>query len=231
MLALAKREQIGLTVVGPEAPLDRGMADQFRGAGLADCRSATSGRGTRMLEGVFEALHGASTAFRPRDSSCATRSRPALEAVAGDQFGFPVVVKADGLAAGKGVVVAADRAEAEAAVRGAMVDRLFGAAGATLVIEECLTGPEVSFFALCDGAAPISLGSAQDHKRIFDGDRGPNTGGMGAFAPSPLMTPHLEAPSCDTIVEPVIDGLQADGGYRRIPLRQPDADGRRTEGH
>ena len=213
MLALAKREQIGLTVVGPESALDRGMADQFRGAGLAIVgppKQAAALESSKAFSKRFMSEAGIPTA---RYLVCKD-ARKAMAAVSGDEFGFPVVVKADGLAAGKGVVVAADRSEAEAAVRAAMVDRAFGEAGDTLVIEECLTGPEVSFFALADGRRAISLGSAQDHKRIFDGDEGPNTGGMGAFAPGPLMSPPLEASVMETIVEPVIDGLQADGGYR-----------------
>lgn len=213
MLALAKREQIGLTVVGPESALDRGVADQFRAAGLpivGPLQQAAALESSKVFSKRFMEKAGIPTA---RYVVCSDPAA-ALDAVAGDQFGFPVVIKADGLAAGKGVTVAADRSEAEAAVRAAMVDRVFGEAGDTLVIEECLTGPEVSFFALADGRRAISLGSAQDHKRIFDGDRGPNTGGMGAFAPGPLMTPQLEASVMDTIVLPVIDGLQADGGYR-----------------
>jgi phosphoribosylamine--glycine ligase len=134
-----------------------------------------------------------------------------LAAVAGPEFGFPVVVKADGLAGGKGVVVAGDRAEAEAAVRSCLESRAFGDAGARVVIEECLFGPEVSFFALCDGKRAVALGSAQDHKRAYDNDLGPNTGGMGAFAPSPLMTPALEAEVMRDIVQPVIDA--SGGGY------------------
>jgi len=131
--------------------------------------------------------------------------------VAGPAFGFPVVVKADGLAAGKGVVVAGDRREAEDAVRSSMVDRQFGAAGARLVIEECLSGSEVSYFVIADGERAVPLGTAQDHKRIFDGDRGPNTGGMGAFSPSPLVSPALDDRVMRTIVQPVLDGLRADG--------------------
>jgi phosphoribosylamine--glycine ligase len=213
MLALAKREQIGLTVVGPESALDRGLADQFRTAGLpivGPLQQAAALESSKVFSKRFMKEAGIPTA---RYVACSDTAA-AMDAVAGDQFGFPVVIKADGLAAGKGVTVAADRSEAEAAVRAAMVDRVFGEAGDTLVIEECLTGPEVSFFALADGRRAISLGSAQDHKRIFDGDRGPNTGGMGAFAPGPLMTPQLEASVMDTIVLPVIEGLQADGGYR-----------------
>jgi phosphoribosylamine--glycine ligase len=135
----------------------------------------------------------------------------ALRAVSGDDFGFPVVVKADGLAAGKGVTVAQDRAEAEAAVRAAMVDRRFGASGASLVIEECLQGEEISFFALCDGQRALPLATAQDHKRIWDDDRGPNTGGMGAFAPSPLMNPGLASTVMSRVVRPVLEGMRESG--------------------
>jgi phosphoribosylamine--glycine ligase len=133
--------------------------------------------------------------------------------IAGGELGLPVVIKADGLAAGKGVVVAADRAEADAAIRSAMEDRQFGHAGARIVIEECLSGPEVSFFAVCDGRTAISLGSAQDHKRVFDGDGGPNTGGMGAFAPSPLISLNtdLHARVMRDIVEPVMKGMRDEG--------------------
>ena len=126
-------------------------------------------------------------------------------------FGFPVVLKADGLAAGKGVVIAEDAAAADAAIVAAMADRKFGAAGERIVIEECLSGPEVSFFLICDGTRAVSIGSAQDHKRIFDDDRGPNTGGMGAFAPSPLLDAALEAQVKREIVEPVIAGMAAEG--------------------
>jgi phosphoribosylamine---glycine ligase len=213
LLGLAGREQVGLTVVGPESALDRGIADHFRSDGLAIVgppKQAAALESSKAFAKRFMETAGIPTA---RHVTC-TDAAMALETIARGTLGFPVVVKADGLAAGKGVVIASDRAEAEAAVRAAMVDRVFGAAGDTLVLEECLTGPEVSFFALADGRRAMSLGSAQDHKRIFDGDRGPNTGGMGAFSPSPLLTPELEAIVMDTIVEPVLEGLQADGGYR-----------------
>jgi phosphoribosylamine--glycine ligase len=205
VLALATTESVNLTVVGPEAPLERGLADLFRenrrpivgptrrGA-LLECSKAHAK--------AFMAHHGIPTA---RFVVCDDASS-ALDAVSGAQFGFPVVVKADGLAAGKGVTVAADRAEAEAAVRAAMVDKQFGASGSRLVIEECLTGPEVSLFFLSDGQHASYLGSAQDHKRIGDDDRGPNTGGMGAFAPSPLATLDLVRDTYERIVQPVIDG-------------------------
>jgi phosphoribosylamine--glycine ligase len=126
-------------------------------------------------------------------------------------FGFPVVLKADGLAAGKGVVIADDATAAEAAIVAAMADRKFGDAGDRLVMEECLSGPEVSFFVICDGMRAVSIGSAQDHKRIFDDDRGPNTGGMGAFAPSPLLDAALEARVMREIVDSVLAGMAAEG--------------------
>ena len=130
------------------------------------------------------------------------RADEALAAVAGPEFGFPVVIKADGLAAGKGVTVAPDRATAEQAVRDAMLDHRFGEAGHRVVIEECLVGEEASFFAICDGRQALGWPTAQDHKRAFDGDAGPNTGGMGAFAPSPLVTPEVEHRVSHEIVPP-----------------------------
>lgn len=213
LLELAVREGVDLTVVGPEAALDAGVADRFRDAGqlvVGPRRRAAALETSKAFSKQFMAESGIPTA---RFRTCTTLAQ-ALDAVAGDEFGFPVVVKADGLAGGKGVVIAATREEAESAVHHAMVDRRFGEAGATLVVEECLTGPEVSFFVLADGQRAIPMGSAQDHKRVRDGDAGPNTGGMGAFAPSPLMTPALEALVMRTIVQPVVQGLAADGGYR-----------------
>jgi phosphoribosylamine--glycine ligase len=145
-----------------------------------------------------------------RFEDCGTLAR-ALEVVREGTFGLPVVIKADGLAGGKGVTIAATTDEAEAAVREAMEARRFGDAGSRLVIEECLAGPEVSFFVLVDGEHALPLGSAQDHKRIFDDDRGPNTGGMGAFAPSPLMTASLSDAVMAAVVRPVIDGMRREG--------------------
>lgn len=210
VLALAGREGIDLTIVGPEAPLDRGVVDLFRRAGRAIVGPSKHGA-------HLECSKSHAKAFMERHQIPTARfvvcddAKSALEAVAGSQFGFPVVVKADGLAAGKGVTVAATREEAEAAIRAAMIDQQFGDAGARVVIEECLTGPEVSMFFLCDGADAVALGSAQDHKRIFDDDRGPNTGGMGAFAPSPLATDALIADVTRQVVEPVLRGHQAEG--------------------
>ena len=193
---LADREQIDFTVVGPELPLSFGVADTFAAAGrLLFGPSAAAARleSSKAFAKAFMARHAVPTA-RFHTSAVARR----CDAVVGSgEFGWPVVLKADGLAAGKGVVIAEDRAAAETAVLAAMAERKFGAAGETLVIEECLSGPEVSFFVLSDGERAVPIGWAQDHKRIFDEDRGPNTGGMGAFAPSPLVdAPAGRAASC-----------------------------------
>jgi phosphoribosylamine--glycine ligase len=210
VLALAKQEAIDLTVVGPEAPLDAGLADAFRQAGrpiVGPGRVPAQLECSKVFSKRFMERHGIPTArFEVQ-----TTLNAALDAVSGRHYGFPVVVKADGLAGGKGVVVAQNRDEAEAAVRACLSDNAFGAAGSTVLIEECLTGPEVSFFALCDGTRAVALGSAQDHKRAYDGDKGPNTGGMGAFVPSPLMTPELERFAMTDIAQRVLDGLAADG--------------------
>jgi phosphoribosylamine--glycine ligase len=210
MLTLAERERIDLTVVGPELPLDRGVVDRFRAAGrsiFGPSRDAARLECSKVFAKDFMARHGIPTA---RYRVCSS-SDDACALVASGEFGFPIVVKADGLAAGKGVVVAADRQEADTAIRAAVDDRCFGDAGSRLVIEECLSGPEVSFFALCDGTRALPITSAQDHKRIFDEDRGPNTGGMGAFAPSPLVDAGEQARIMREIVEPVLRGMQAEG--------------------
>ncbi|HET9266566.1 MAG TPA: phosphoribosylamine--glycine ligase [Vicinamibacterales bacterium] len=214
LLALADRERVDLTVVGPEAPLDRGVSDAFRQAGrpiVGPTRAGAALECSKAFAKAFMQTHGVPTA---RFAVCDNLT-DALEAVAGSRFGFPVVVKADGLAGGKGVVIAADRAEAERAVRAAMVDAQFGAAGSRLVIEECLSGPEVSFFVLADGEHAIPFGTAQDHKRLGDGDRGPNTGGMGAFATSPLASPVLESEVMSAVVQPVLAGMRAEGSPYR----------------
>jgi phosphoribosylamine--glycine ligase len=210
LLALAHREAIDLTVIGPELPLDRGVVDRFRAAGLrvfGPPRAAAQLECSKAFAKGFMARHGIPTArYRVCDSSSEAR-----DVIASGEFGFPVVLKADGLAAGKGVVIAADRAEADAAIRAAMDEQQFGAAGARLVVEECLSGPEVSFFALCDGTRAIPIASAQDHKRIFDDDQGPNTGGMGAFAPSPLLDEAAQAAIMAEVIDPVLRGMRAEG--------------------
>jgi len=210
LLAFAERESINLTVIGPELPLDRGVVDRFRDAGrriFGPPRAAAQLECSKAFAKGFMARHGIPTArYRVCESPAEARA-----AVASGEFGFPVVLKADGLAAGKGVVVAQDPGEAEAAIHAAMDERQFGAAGARLVVEECLEGPEVSFFALCDGTRAVPITSAQDHKRIFDDDRGPNTGGMGAFAPSPLVDASMQAQIVREIIEPVLRGMRAEG--------------------
>jgi phosphoribosylamine---glycine ligase len=210
LVALAERESIDLTVIGPELPLDRGVVDRFREKGLrifGPPRAAARLECSKVFAKGFMARHGIPTArYRVCESSDDARAL-----VASGEFGFPVVLKADGLAAGKGVVVARDRSEADAAIRAAMDERQFGAAGSRLVVEECLVGPEVSFFALCDGTRAIPIASAQDHKRIFDNDEGPNTGGMGAFSPSPLIDAAMGARIMQEIVDPVLRGMRAEG--------------------
>ena len=208
--ALAAREQIDFTVVGPEGPLSLGIADRF----AADNRplfgpTAAAARleSSKAFAKSFMDRHGVPTArFRVFDSVEA-----ALACVRSSEFGFPVVLKADGLAGGKGVVIANDEAQAVAAVRAAMSEGRFGDAGSRLVVEECLTGPEVSFFVISDGTRTLPIGTAQDHKRIFDDDQGPNTGGMGAFAPSPLVDRALHERVMREIVEPVVSGMAAEG--------------------
>ena len=210
LLALADAKSIDLTVIGPELPLDRGVVDRFRAAGrriFGPPRAAAQLECSKVFAKGFMARHGIPTArYRVCESPDDAR-----RAIASGEFGFPVVLKADGLAAGKGVVVAPDADEAERAIHASMEARQFGAAGSRLVIEECLVGPEVSFFALCDGTRALPIATAQDHKRIFDNDEGPNTGGMGAFAPSPLVDESMQAQIMREIVEPVLRGMRADG--------------------
>jgi phosphoribosylamine---glycine ligase len=208
--ALAARVGASLTIVGPELPLSRGVVDRFSTLGLSilgPTRAAASLECSKVFAKAFMRRHGVPTAAH---EVCDTAD-DALGVLATGRFGFPVVLKADGLAAGKGVVVAPDRAAAEEAVNAMMRERRFGDAGDRLVIEECLDGPELSYFVLSDGERVLPLGSAQDHKRAFDEDRGPNTGGMGAFAPSPLCDELLERRILEEIVEPVVAGMRAEG--------------------
>ena len=210
LLAIADRESVDLTVVGPEVPLSHGVVDLFTSRGRAivgPTRAAAALEASKSFAKDFMARHHVPTArFLVCDSADA-----GVAAIARGDFGYPVVLKADGLAAGKGVVIAEDRASAEAAIAGAMVDRRFGAAGDRIVIEEYLVGEEASYFVLTDGTHVMPLSSAQDHKRVFDDDRGPNTGGMGAFAPSPLLTPAVERRVLDDIVHPVLTGMAREG--------------------
>jgi phosphoribosylamine--glycine ligase len=210
LLTIAARERIDLTIVGPELPLTAGVADRFVANGrliVGPTRGAALLESSKAFAKSFMARHGVPTArFETVDSIDAAR-----RLVRSGELGFPIVLKADGLAAGKGVVVAEDRAAAESAIDAAMRERRFGAAGERLVVEEFLRGSEASFFVLSDGTRTLPIGSAQDHKRAFDDDRGPNTGGMGAFAPSPLIDAALQARIIREIVEPVMTGMAAEG--------------------
>ena len=210
VLALAEAERVDLTVIGPEAPLAAGVADHFLASGrpiFGPTRAAAQLETSKAFAKGLMARHGVPTA---RAIVCDSAD-DALAALADGTLGWPVVVKADGLAAGKGVIIAPDRAAAEAAVRLAMIDGGFGAAGARVVLEQCLVGPELSYFVIAAGEHFVACGTAQDHKRLLDGDEGPNTGGMGAFSPSVLVDDALRLRIERDIVRPVLAGMAAEG--------------------
>jgi phosphoribosylamine--glycine ligase len=207
IVALVERERIDLTVVGPEAPLVAGLADELTARGrLVFGPGADAARieGSKSWAKELMVRHGIPTAL----AETFTEVGPAVDFV--DRLGGRAVVKADGLAGGKGVTVAADRTEAVAAVLGALREGAFGPAGATIVIEEVLVGPEVSAFALCDGKAVVPLALSQDAKRIGDGDTGPNTGGMGAYSPLPWVDPLTEDAIWD-VVRRSVDAMAREG--------------------
>jgi phosphoribosylamine--glycine ligase len=210
VVALVERERIDLTVVGPEAPLTAGVVDALNAAGHRAFGPTRLAAALESSKAFAKRLMDASGVPTARHATCASAAE-ALDVLKRGGFGLPVVIKADGLAAGKGVVVAEDGQAAEAAVRDMMVDRRFGDAGSQVVIEEFLRGREASFFVVTDGARALVLPSAEDHKRAFDGDRGPNTGGMGAFSPSPLVTGAMAGRILETIVFPTLRGLAAEG--------------------
>jgi len=202
-----RRHAIGLAVIGPEAPLVDGLADNLRATGIPTFgpnRIPAALEGSKGFTKDLCAKHCIPTARYARASD-----RLAAEAALGD-FGLPVVIKADGLAAGKGVIIAETAEEAEAALA-AMFEGGFGGAGEAVVIEEYMEGEEVSFFALVDGETVLPFGSAQDHKRVGDGDTGPNTGGMGAYSPASIFTPALEARAMAEIVRPTARALAEAG--------------------
>lgn len=198
---------IGLIVIGPEAPLVDGLGDSLRGAGFAvfgPNRAPARLEGSKGYTKDLCARYGIPTA-RFAKAETLEAARAALK-----DFGLPIVIKADGLAAGKGVIIA-DTAEEASAALDTMFDGGFGEAGASVVMEEFLTGEEVSFFAITDGETVLPFGSAQDHKRVGDGDVGPNTGGMGAYSPASILTPALEARVMDEIVVPTVRALRDQG--------------------
>ncbi|HYF59018.1 MAG TPA: phosphoribosylamine--glycine ligase [Burkholderiaceae bacterium] len=204
----AEREGIAFTVVGPEAPLAAGIVDLFRARGLrifGPTKAAAQLESSKDFAKAFMKRHGIPTAdYR-------TFTDPAAAHAYVDRRGAPIVVKADGLAAGKGVVVATTVEEAHAAIDAMLVDDRMGAAGARVVIEDFLQGEEASFIVLVDGRNVLALASSQDHKRLQDGDRGPNTGGMGAYSPAPVVTPEVHARALREIIVPTVQGMAADG--------------------
>ncbi len=208
LLALAQSDGVALTVVGPEAPLVAGVVDRFRAAGLrifGPTAAAAQLEGSKAFAKDFLARHGIPTAFYAVHSDVDA----ALAYVR--EKGAPIVIKADGLAAGKGVIVAMTLAEAEAAVRDMLSGNAFGEAGARVVIEEFLEGEEASFISMVDGRTALPMATSQDHKRVGDGDTGPNTGGMGAYSPAPVVTPEIHDRILREIVEPTVAGMAADG--------------------
>jgi phosphoribosylamine--glycine ligase len=207
LVALAKLERPHLVIVGPEVPLVMGLADKLRAADIpvfGPSAKAAILEGSKGYSKDFMAKYGIPTAAYGRFTDTA-KAKAFL-----DGFKSPYVLKADGLAAGKGVVIAATRAEAEAEID-AMLGGKFGTASASLVIEEFMEGEEASFFALCDGETAVALAGAQDHKRVGDGDTGPNTGGMGAYSPAPILDAAMQRVVMDTIVEPTVRGMKAEG--------------------
>ncbi len=208
LVEFAQREKIHLTVVGPEAPLAAGVVDAFRAAGLkifGPTQKAAQLEASKDYAKAFMFRHGIPT------GAYATFANAAEAHAYLDRQGAPIVIKADGLAAGKGVVVAMNLQEAHAAVDMMLADNKLGDAGARVVIEEFLPGEEASFIVMVDGEHILPLATSQDHKRLLDGDQGPNTGGMGAYSPAPIVTPQLHARIMREIIQPTVAGMRADG--------------------
>jgi phosphoribosylamine--glycine ligase len=208
----AAQEKVGLTVVGPEAPLAAGIVDLFRARGLrifGPTRAAAQLESSKVFAKDFMQRHGIPTAHY------ATFSHPVPAHEHVRAHGAPIVIKADGLAAGKGVVVALTEEEAHAAIDDMLAANTLGVqhneGGARVVIEEFMAGEEASFIVACDGVNVVSLATSQDHKRIFDGDQGPNTGGMGAYSPAPVVTPEVHARVMREIIHPTVAGMRKDG--------------------
>jgi len=208
LLALVAREGVSVTVVGPEGPLVAGVVDRFRAVGhriFGPTAAAAQLEGSKAFAKDFLARHGIPTAHY----AVHTHVDEALEYVR--EKGAPIVIKADGLAAGKGVIVAMTLEEAEAAITDMLADYAFGAAGARVVIEEFLDGEEASFISMVDGTTALPMATSQDHKRVGDGDTGPNTGGMGAYSPAPVVTPEVHARVMREVVNPTVQGMIQDG--------------------
>ena len=208
LLEFAQKEQIHLTIVGPEAPLSQGVVDVFRANGLkifGPTKAAAQLESSKDFAKAFMLRHGIPTA----SYATFTDAQKAHDYV--NQQGAPIVIKADGLAAGKGVVVAMDETEAHAAIDAMLSDNKLGDAGARVVIEEFLTGEEASFIVMVDGKNILALATSQDHKRLLDGDQGPNTGGMGAYSPAPVVTPEIHAKVMREIIRPTVEGMAKDG--------------------
>jgi phosphoribosylamine--glycine ligase len=204
----ARREQVAFTVVGPEAPLAAGIVDAFRDKGLrifGPTKAAAQLESSKDFAKAFMKRHGIPTAGYETFTDAA-----AAHAYV-DGRGAPIVIKADGLAAGKGVVVATSLDEAHAAIDAMLIDNRMGSAGARVVIEDFLEGEEASFIVLVDGRNVLALASSQDHKRLLDGDEGPNTGGMGAYSPAPVVTPEIHAKVMREIIMPTVNGMARDG--------------------
>lgn len=206
--AFAKANDIGLTIVGPEAPLVDGLVDQFAAAGLkafGPSKGAAQLEGSKAFTKDFLARQNIPTA----DYQNFTEVEPALAYL--QEKGAPIVVKADGLAAGKGVIVAETLEQAEEAVKDMLSGNAFGDAGCRVVIEEFLTGEEASFIVMVDGKNILPMATSQDHKRVGDGDTGPNTGGMGAYSPAPVVTPEIHDRIMAEVIRPTVDGMAVEG--------------------
>ena len=208
LVDFARREGVGLTVVGPEAPLAGGIVDAFRSAGL---RVFGPTRAAAQLESSKDYAKSFMRRHRIPTAASETFSDPVHAHAYVAARGAPIVIKADGLAAGKGVVVATSLPEAHAAIDHMLVDRTMGAAGARVVVEDFLAGEEASFIVMVDGTHVLPLASSQDHKRLRDGDQGPNTGGMGAYSPAPVVTPQVHARIMREVILPTVQGMAADG--------------------
>jgi len=208
LLTLAQSENVAVTVVGPEGPLVAGVVDKFRAAGqriFGPTAKAAQLEGSKAFAKDFLARHNIPTAHY----AVHTHVDEALDYIR--EKGAPIVIKADGLAAGKGVIVAMTLAEAEAAITDMLGEYAFGAAGARVVIEEFLEGEEASFISMVDGRTALPMATSQDHKRVGDGDTGPNTGGMGAYSPAPVVTPDVHERVMREVVNPTVQGMIADG--------------------